>query len=302
VDLEVISESSSSFGVDPNYDNPYTDQFAIGLERELLPDLGLSLNYTRKRGRNYPAWNDIGGDYVSGTYIDDQGAEATGASIPIQILVGDPNDRFFQITNDPRMKTDIDAFTAQLVKRMAHNWQATLSFSYLKSEGQLPSGRGGPQDTQNTSLAFSSFGQNPNDFVNTGGRLVADRPVTVKAQLVYELPAGFLIGANYNFQSGRPWARRIRVPDTGLTTEINAEVRDGERRVQDWNILDLRLSKRINLGASGAQFVLFGDILNVFNDDASEDLISRLGTSSGYAEPAQFLLPRRVMVGGKLTF
>jgi hypothetical protein len=264
--------------------------------------VGLSLNYTRKRGRDYPAWNDIGGSYVGGVYVDDQGAAATGATIPIQVLVGDPNDRFFQITNDPRMKTDIDAFTAQLVKRMSHNWQATLSFSWLKSEGLLPSARGGPQDSQNTSLTFSSFGQNPNDFVNAGGRLVADRPISVKLQLVYELPAGFLVGANYNFQSGRPVVRRVRVPDTGLTTEINAEVPDGSRRVSDWNVLDLRVSKSIDLGPSGAQFLVFGDFLNLFNDDAHEDVISRLGTSEGFGTPSQFVLPRRVMLGAKLTF
>jgi len=303
VDLEVVSESSSNFGIDPSYSNPYTDQFAIGIERELLPDLGLSLNYTKKRGRDYPAWNDVGGTYASATYIDDQGAEASGASIPVNVLVSDPSERFFEITNDPRMKTDIDAFTAQLVKRMSHNWQSTISFSYVKSEGQLPSGRGGPQSAQNTSLAFSSFGQNPNDFVNGQGRLTADRPVSVKVQLVYELPAGFLVGANYNFQSGRPWARRIRVPDTGLTSEINAEVKDGSRRVSDWNVLDFRLSKRFNLTGSGdANVTLFADVLNVFNDDANEDLLSRLGTSSSFGVPAQFLLPRRVMVGGKLTF
>ena len=34
------------------------------------------------------------------------------------------------------------------------------------------------------------FGQNPNDFINSDGRLVGDRPVVLKTQFVYQMALG----------------------------------------------------------------------------------------------------------------
>jgi hypothetical protein len=123
----------------------------------------------------------------------------------------------------------------------------------------------------------------------------------VKAQFVYQLPAGFLFGASYTFQTGRPWARQVRVPDLGITTTINAEERDGDRRVANWNLLDLRLEKKFSLGEE-ASFSVFGDLLNTFNNDGYENVLSRLGTSDSFGGSAQWVLPRRLQVGARLLF
>jgi outer membrane receptor protein involved in Fe transport len=297
-DLVKVYETGTNFGVNPDYSNPYTDQFIVGFERELMPKLGLGVSYTHKRGRDFPAWTDVAGVYEDTVYIDDQGAEATGQAIPVKRLVSDPDARFFEINNYPDMKTSINAFTLQLDKRMANHWKLSGSFTYLRSTGQLPSGRGGASSWQATSVIFSGFGQNPNDFVNNGGRLTGERPIAIKAQLVYEAPYGFLIGANFIHQSGRPWARRVRVPDLGLTTEINAEVRDGSRRVSAWNSLNVRVQKDLMLN-DRARVSFFADALNLFNEDTNEDVLSRLGTSESFALPADFFAPRRLMIGVK---
>ena len=42
--------------------------------------------------------------------------------------------------------------------------------------------------------------------------------------------------------------------------------------------------------------------LNLLNDDAYENVGSRLGTSDSYALPTQFILPRRFLLGAKLKF
>ena len=46
------------------------------------------------------------------------------------------------------------------------------------------------------------------------GVSIGDRPISAKLQLVYQLPAGFLVGANYTYQQGRPWARQAVIPRT----------------------------------------------------------------------------------------
>jgi hypothetical protein len=299
----VASERSENLGVGPNYRNAYTDQFTAGLERQLRPDLGLGVHYVYKRGRNLAAWQDVRGAYEDAVYVDDQGEDATGQSFVVKRLLSDPADRFFEQTNPPPMKTDIHAVSAGVTKRMSGGWQAGASYTYLRARGLQPSNKDGPRDPGFASLVFSDFGQNPNDFVNASGRLVAERPHVVKLQLVAELPFGFLVGANYSYQTGRNWVRLVRVPGLGFPSAaiVQAEERDGGRRMPSLSLLDLRLQKTFTLGGR-VRVVLLGDLLNGFNEDAPEGLLSRIATSPDYGVGRSFVLPRRLMLGAKLTF
>ena len=69
----------------------------------------------------------------------------------------------------------------------------------------------------------------------------------------------------------------------------------------NWNILDLRVQKAFGLGG-GTKLMVFGDLLNTFNDEAFENVLDRRGTSTNFAVPSRFFLPRRLMLGAKLTF
>ena len=300
-----ITESSQNQRVDPEYKNPYTDQFVLSLERELVRNLGLSVHYINKRARRSSAWEDLTGEYEDVAIQDDVGTEATGQPIVVKRLLTDPADSFYELSNRDYMKTDTHALTAQLTKRMSGGWQATAAYTYLKSEGILPSGRLGLTDAQRATARFSDFGQNPNDLVNAGGRLLGDRPHTFKAQLVVNLPVGFLVGANYLFQSGRAYARRGRVtdPDLGFPNapEINLEERDGNRRLPSQSVLDLRLQKDFGFGKN-VKFSVFGDALNIFNTGTYQGLLSRIVDSDTYGVPSDFLFPRRLMLGAKFTF
>ena len=152
---------------------------------------------------------------------DDAGADATGLPIDVFQLVSDPADCIFELTNPDGMFTRYKGFNVQATKRMSNHWQLGGSLTFSESEGRLGSSRGGPAAAQ-SSLA-GTFGQNPNDFVNTDGLLIGDRPVLAKAQLVVELPLGFTAAAAFQHQTGRPWGRRIRVAGLGVPTTIRAE-------------------------------------------------------------------------------
>jgi hypothetical protein len=188
---------------------------------------------------------------------------------------------------------------------MSRHWQMVASVVLSKSTGQLGSSTQGPTAQQfSTASQFNAdpFGRNPNDFINTDGRLIEDRPVTIKTQLVYELPKGFLVGLNFLHQTGRPWSRQVRVSDVvGYPTTILAEKIDGSRRVSSPNILDMRLQKEFHLGKR-VGVALFADALNLLNDDAHEGVLDRLGTSESFGVPSNFILPRRLMLGAKVRF
>ena len=199
------------------------------------------------------------------------------------------------------MNTRIHAFTVQFIKRMSDNWQTSTSFSYTDTFGILPSGRGSTTGGQSTALVFSSFGQNPNDFVNMEGQLNGQRPWMFKSQFLYQFPQDFLLALNYTLQAGKAYARRVRVPETGLSTEINAETRDGSRQGDDWNLLDVRLQKLFAIGPQ-ARVGVFFDFLNLFNAGTNESVESRLGTSSGFGVRSVFLPPRRLQLGVEFQF
>ncbi len=299
--LELLRDNSK-LNLDNDMTAPHTDQFIVSVDRELTTDLGVSLIYINKRGRDYAAWRDLTGVYDEVPYVDNVGAEPTGETITVFKLVSDIEDRTFLMTNSEDMRTDIDAFTVQVTKRMSSNWQLTSALTYLKSEGRLGASLG-DATVQRSGLQFSSFGQNPNDFVNTFGRLPGDRPWTFKNQLVYQLPADFLVGMNLLYSDGAPRSRRVAIQGvTGISTRIQTIPRAEFGRFPSQLNLDLRLQKDFTLGDRGTRIGVFMDALNLLNEDAYEDVRSSIATSSSFNVPDVFLLPRRFIVGAKFTF
>src|SRR5207244_1382126 len=134
------------------------------------------------------------------------------------------------------------------------NWQGTFSVVLSKSEGRISSSaRTSPSSSQSSSAG--SFGRDaagPNDFVNTEGRLIGDKPVVAKANLVYRLPWTVIVAANLQHQTGRLWARQIRPSGLGFPSAptINMEANTGDRRVADVNFVDLRVQKDVAIPRS----------------------------------------------------
>ena len=308
VGAKVISDNSNT-SVDPNFKDPYTDQFTVGFDRELVKNLGLEVDYAYKRGEHPGGWLDTGGKYAPAIYSDTKGTEATGQDITVLRLVNSPTDRLFLLTNpdtDPtRMFSRFHGLTVQLTKHMSNNWQMVASVVFSKATGRLGSSLRAPNRRQEGYAR--EFGQNPNDYINTDDRLIEDRPVVVKTSLVYQLPKGFLAGVNLRYQTGRPWGREVRVSGvTGIGGGegggfILAEPLDGHRRVQDQTVLDLRVQKEFGLG-SRAKLALLVDALNLLNDGANEGIGSRNATSSSFGLPTLFINPRRLMLGAKVRF
>jgi outer membrane receptor protein involved in Fe transport len=300
-DLELVSDNTNK-RVDPNFKNPYTDQFIAQFEQELSKDLAVSFGYVYKRGARYGGWNDVGGQYSTVGYVDDNPDDphATGQTIPIFQLQNDPADRLFLLTNPSQMFTRYHGGTLILTKRMSHHWQAVASLVLSKSTGRLGSSTQGLKSAQSSSA--SNFGQNPNDFINTDGRLVGDRPVMGKIQAVYEAPFGFHFGLNFVHQSGRPWSRLVRVGDVvGIPPTILAEPISGDRRAPDWNIFDLSAQKNIKLGPK-VELDLFAYLLNLTNSGIYEDVLDRVSTSDTFGLGTSFFPPRRVMLGAHFRF
>jgi Carboxypeptidase regulatory-like domain/TonB dependent receptor-like, beta-barrel len=311
-DFSVV-DSNSNLTIDHGYKDPYSHEVIAQLEQELMQGFGLQVNYVHKRGYDYPGWQDIRGQYGRTTYIDNVGIDASNQPVNVFSLLTPFDQSLFQMTNVPGLYSRYNGVTITGTKRMSHNWSGTLSLVLSKSEGREPSSTRGPASSQyGRSGGFGRVGCGSecaggiNDFVNTDGLLIGDRPVVAKAQVIYKFPWDILVSGNLQHQTGRPWARQIRVsePDLGFPVNptIYMEPLDGSRRVPSLNMIDARVQKSIRFGPRDTAVDLFMDILNMTNTDASENVLSRRGNESSFGVGSQFVYPRRLQFGLKFRF
>jgi hypothetical protein len=305
--------SNRNLRVDSEIKPPRTDQLSLQFEHELIRNLGLQVTYAHKRGDDQTGWEDIAGVYVPVNYVDNVGREASGQTFVLQRLVSPASDRVFQLTTPGernlahRMYNRYNGVVIQAQKRMANNWQGTFSLVLSKSEGRGGSNKSTPVTAPSAIpqvVSGVTFGQNPNDYVNTDGLIIGDRPVVAKVQLVYNFPYDITVAANFQHQTGRLWSRQIRPSGLGFpaTPVINMEANTGDRRVADMDLFDLRIQKAIRLGSGSTNLALFADVLNLTNSDANESIGDRLGTSANFGLPVRFVFPRRAQIGAKIRF
>lgn len=298
----VQTSSNANLRIDPNFKSAYNDQFMVQLEQQLIAGVGLQMNYVHKEGEDYGAWQDIAGTYVQVPYVDSVGIDATGQTVNVYRLTSNPADRVFMQTNPDGMYMKYNGVTATVTKRMSHNWQAVYSLVVSKAEGRIGSSARATSTTTQSSVAgtFARETAGPNDFVNTDGLLVGDRPVISKLQFSYRLPYGILVATNMQYQSGRFYSRQVRVSGLGFPAAptINMEANTGDRRVPAVKMIDVRAQKDVKL--AGSQNIgLFFDLLNLTNSDQNEGIASTLGTSSSFGVSTRFVPPRRAMFGVK---
>jgi carboxypeptidase family protein/TonB-dependent receptor-like protein len=297
---------AANLRIDHGFKAPYNDQYIVQLEQEVINDLGLQVNYVHKSGQDYGAWQDIAGQYTQVPYVDSAGQNATGDTVMVYKLLSNPGDRVFVLTTPPGMFMRYNGVTMMATKRMSHHWQGVVSLVLSKAEGRLGSSARFTAVTSQSSLAgtFGREAAGPNDFVNSDGRLIGDRPVVAKAQLVYQFPWGILVSGNVQHQTGRFYTRAVRVAGLGFPAapQINMEPNTGERRVAGVNLLDARVQKEFRVTGSPVRFDVFMDALNLTNNDYYESVGSSLGTSAAFGVPTRYITPRRLQLGAKIRW
>lgn len=159
--------------------------------------------------------------------------------------------------------------------------------------------------SQRGGLQFRDFGKNPNDNVNSDGRLRLDVTWSGKAQFVYQLPAGFMVSGNIAHRNGAWTLRRARVSSdiTNIPegTTILLQKRGENDRLPNVTQVDMRLQKDFRFGKD-VRLGLFVDGLNLLNEEAWETVGSTLVTSDFFNEPLSPVFPRRFMLGAKFRF
>jgi len=289
--------NTNNLALDPDTRSPRTDEYSIGVDRELTGRLSASIAYIHKKGSDAIAWTDTGGRYVQDTRT-----LTNGTIVPVQVLVNNAADRRFLVTNPEGYSLTYNGLVVAAEKRLSHGWQAFGSYTFSRVYGLQAAGGTTADGAQLSTIANATpitFGQDPNDLTNAGGRLPNDRPHLVRMMGKVEVPrTGLSISTNMQYFSGKPWAATAQISLPQGDRRVLLEPR-GSRRLPAQSLLDLRLSRTVLSRESGRVEVLV-DVFNVLNDTAEEVIASDVLGSSNFGRPSVFMDPRRAMFGVRL--
>jgi len=296
--LVSVVDPKSQLALDPRTRSPHTDEWSLALERAIRPSVRVSGAYVRKRGADFIGWTDTGGEYRAET------RPVAGGTLPVLILTNRPSDRRFLLTNPPELFLEYDGLVLAVEKRLSQRWQASGSYTRSRAYGLQVMSNGPADAPQFSTIArpgFLNFGQDPNDLTNAAGRLPNDRPNVVRGTGVVHLGAGFLVAGSFQHFSGKPWAAtaQVALAQGQGNRRVMLEPR-GSRRLSSQSLLDLRISKGVRVPRAG-RVDLTLDALNLLNDSAEEALQTDTLSAATFGRPTQFMDPRRVMLGARLT-
>jgi hypothetical protein len=174
------------------------------------------------------------------------------------------------------------------------------SLTYSKSEGLNNLGRATGSSQQAIIWYGGYMGRDPNDLINTYGRMPSDRPWMFKVQAGYTLPWDIMASFNWIYQTGRPY-----LSFTGFTLnqgrrKVITEPR-GEDRFPTWSIMDFRLQKTFNI-TDTVKFHAIFDVWNVLNSGTVTGYATYDMWKSNYLETNGVFYPRRLQIGFRLQF
>jgi hypothetical protein len=293
-----VVDPKRNLQLDPGARSPRTDEYSIGVDREVGRQIAVAVAYVRKDGRDFIGWTDVGGQYREETR-----SLPDGRSLPVYVIVNSTADRRFRLTNPEGYSLTYNGLVMAAEKRRSAGWQAFASYTFSRASGLQASSGATAAGSQVSTIAgapYLTFGQDPNSLTNARGRLPNDRPHMFRVMGSIDVPrTGFVVAANLQHFSGKPWAATAQVALPQGDQRILLEPR-GARRLPSQSLLDVRLSRTIAFGGMGRVEVLV-DVLNALNDTAEEGLATDNLFSPNFGAATVFMDPRRVMVGVRLN-
>ena len=293
-----VVDPKRNLQLDPETRSPRTDEYSIGVDREVGRRLAVAIAYVHKAGSDFIGWTDVGGRYREETR-----SLPDGRSLPVSVIANATADRRFLLTNPAGYSLNYNGLVAAVEKRRSRGWQASGSYTWSRASGLQPSGgatAAGPQVSTIAGTPFLTFGQDPNNLTNARGRLPNDRPHMLRVMGSVDVPrTGLVLAANVQHFNGKPWAATAQIALPQGDQRIFLEPR-GSRRLSSQTLVDLRLSRPIALGGS-TRVELLVDVFNLLNDNAEEGIATDNLFSPNFGQPTSFSDPRRAMLGVRLN-
>jgi hypothetical protein len=297
--LVSIVDPRINLRIDSNTQAPHTDEYSVGVDREVGPRLGAAVAYIHKSGTDFIAWTD-----TTGVYDEQTRTLPDGRTLPVYVLTSPPASSRFLLTNPDGYSLSYNGVVMVVEKRRANGWQALASYTYSHASGLMASSGASAADPQVSTVApafpTTTFGRDPNNLTNAFGRLPNDRPHMFRLSSAFDVGrTGFMVSASFQYFTGKPFAASAQASLPQGDQRILLEPR-GSRRLSPQSLLDARMSKSFDLGHHARLDLMF-DLLNLLNDTAEEAIATDNLYSPNFAIPTVFIDPRRAMLGARVN-
>jgi hypothetical protein len=264
--------------IDPNYRAPRTHEVALGIDRELMPNFGVSATYTWRRFV-HQLWNvapPIGAttaDYAIDGYVDATLPDGTAVHQPYYALseAATPTGNGTLVANREGYHQGYHGFEVSATKRLANRWMARLGFSWNRQREYF-------DDPSKSIVDPTPLTADP--LVN-GGIVTVPTAGSGKSQIYLTLPKyqfiangywqgpyGVNFGANYLLRQGYSemfFADNVGINETVYQTKdvlvVGSNV--GKYRLPNVASLDVRAEKAFTFGAYTVALDL--DVFNLLN-------------------------------------
>lgn len=301
----VFSAEAPNSVVNPDQKEPFSDEFSVSLERELMRNVGIRVTgvyskyqniYRQNNNKrpfetyNIPITNrDPGPDGLLNT--GDDGGNVTYFEYSTA-LQGIQNEELAFVT-DPSQDQSYKSFEIAGIKRLSDRWQLMASYSQARRD----------RPTIN-STSVSGFGAsvqaaalNPNAEIFTEDKTTDH---TTKISGSYLFPYDLLVSMNFESRSGDPFARQVQFRGGRTIPSIVLNVEPiGAQRLPTVNLTNVRLEKSFRLNAThklSVKSVLY----NMFNVNTATAVQRRSGAT--YLRPQEIVPPRVIEFGVSYSF
>jgi hypothetical protein len=306
--------------IDPNLKAPITQSVVAGIDRELVTNLALQVNYSYTRtsdlfgnfaGAITPRVGVTLADYTPGVPFTGTLPDGTAYNIPTyipnqaKVLAGGSG---FLLTNVPGYTTDYNGVEVGLVKRLSDKWMGRVGFSYNNARDHFSSAAGiydtNGNPTRTVTEPLVDGGQfAPQSGGSGSGTIYINGKWQFNANGLYQAPYAIELSANVFGRQGYPYpmvrqASTANVgTDTGLQVLVNPTI-DDFRYPSLWDT-DFRVAKPFK--AQMVTFRVIGDFFNVFNANTALVRVNNI-TATNFNSLSQNLSPRVFRLGLVISF
>jgi outer membrane receptor protein involved in Fe transport len=259
--------------VDRGLQTPWSDEWTVGFEREIAPEVAVSFTYINRKYR--AQLQDVDVNHVLGRIpsgLVNEDLEELSPALVGRLDLFNQNFFFNQILRIGNYnEAHYRGLEVELIKRLARRWQMQASYTYGRAVGAAES--------------FRSFlGNDPSTIEGEFGNLDYDQRHTVKVNGLVYLPRDWQIGFTSSWNSGLPYSivARILQADSAsylqYSTQFGYHVVDPEtkevhfvplrrnsERNHPWYDFNLQARKNLVLGRTTGSLSL--EIFNLLNSD-----------------------------------
>jgi len=265
--------------IDYNMDPTTTDEFILGIDREIAPNFAIGAAYTYRYRTNF-VWdqyektqgsNDFytSADYVVKNEIAGTLPDGTAYSVPnYRLKAGLPSRVFYVTTNRPDYHQTYNGLELTATKRFSNKWmmRGNVTLSDWKQHVG-PNGFVDPTRTvdDNTDSCTSCNGDIVASSGGLGGYINSRWAYALNAS--YEAPFGIQLGAALTGREGYviPYYSRINNRDSLGNKQVMVSESFGNNRLPDLFNLDLRVGRDFDV-SHGVVVNLALDLFNATNE------------------------------------